>query len=63
MAKNDNQSQPKTGTVISKTMSGSEFLITLQEGQGCVHTLNVSKEESSQYELGDKIKLTLQKVE
>lgn len=64
MAKNtENQIVPKSATVISKTMSGSDFLITLQESQGCVHTLLLKKEDSAQLDLGDKIKITIQKVD
>ena len=64
MPKNtENQIAPKTATVISKTISGSDFLITFQESQGCVHTLQLKKEDSSQLDLGDKIKITIQKVE
>ena len=64
MPKNaENQIAPKPATVISKTMSGSDFLVTLQESQGCVHTLQLKKEDSVQLDLGDKIKITIQKVE
>ena len=64
MSKNsENQIPSKIATVISKTMSGNDFLITLQESQGCVHTLQVKKEDSVQLDLGDKIKITIQKVE
>jgi hypothetical protein len=64
MAKNtENQILPKQTTIISKTMSGNDFLITLQESQGCVHTLQLKKEDSVQLDLGDKIKITIQKVE
>ncbi len=64
MPKNsENQIPSKTATVISKTMSGNDFLITFQESQGCVHTLQVKKEDSAQLDLGDKIKITIQKVE
>ena len=64
MPKNtENQIAPKTATVISKTMSGNDFLVTFQESQGCVHTMQLKKEDSSRLDLGDKIKITIQKVE
>ncbi len=64
MPKNNNtQSAVKNTTVISKTMSGDEILVTLQESQGRVHTINLAKDEASQLELEDKIKITIQKVE
>ncbi len=64
MAKNsENQIPSKTVTVISKTMSGGDLLVTLQESQGCVHTLQLKREDSAQLDLGDKIKITIQKVE
>lgn len=64
MAKNsENQIPSRTTTVISKTMSGSDFLITFQESQGCVHTMQLKKEDSAQLDLGDKIKISIQKVE
>lgn len=59
----ENQIAPKTATIISKTMSGSDFLVTCQESQGCVHTLQLKKQDSVQFDLGDKIKITIQKVE
>jgi hypothetical protein len=49
--------------VISKSLSGDEFIVSLQEGQGKVHTLYLNKEESSQIDLGDSVKITLEKVE
>lgn len=64
MAKStENQISPKSATVISKTMSGGDFLVTLQESQGCVHTIQLKKEDSVQLDLGDKIKIIIQKVE
>ena len=64
MPKNNSvQPAAKTATVISKTMSGNQILATLQEGQGLVHTLSLAKEEASELELGDKVKITIQKVE
>jgi hypothetical protein len=49
--------------VISKTLSGDQFIISLQEGQGKVHTIYLTKEESSRIDLGDSVKITLEKVE
>ena len=64
MPKNNNlQPVAKTAILISKTMSGDQILATLQESQGRVHTLNLGKEEASELELGDKVKITIQKVE
>ncbi len=64
MPKNtENQITPKTATVISKTMSGNDFLVTCQESQGCVHTFQLKKEDSTQLDLGNKIKIIIQKVD
>lgn len=52
-----------TATVLSKTLSGSNCIVSLQEDQGRVHTIYLSKEESSKVDLGYKIKLTIEKVE
>ena len=49
--------------VISKTLSGNDFIISLQEGQGKVHTHCLNKEESSKIDLGDKLQITIEKVE
>ncbi len=49
--------------VISKTLSGDQFIVSLQEGQGKVHTIYMTKEESAQIDLGDSVKITLEKVE
>lgn len=49
--------------VISKTLSGNEFIVSVQEDQSKVHTLYMTKEESSQFDLGDSLKITLEKVE
>ena len=50
-------------TVISKTLSGSDCIVSLQEDQGRVHTIYLSQEESSKIDLGYKLKFTLEKVE
>jgi len=50
-------------TVISKTLSGSDCIVSLQEDQGRVHTIYLSQEESSKIDLGHKLKFTLEKVE
>jgi hypothetical protein len=49
--------------VISKTLSGNDFIVSLQEGQGKVHTHCFNKEESSKVDLGDKLQITIGKVE
>lgn len=55
----------KTGEVkvISKTLSGSDFIISLQEGQGKVHSVQFTKDESSKVDLGDKLKIIIEKSE
>ncbi len=50
-------------TVISKTLSGPDCIVSLQEEQGRVHTLYFSQQESSKIDLGHKLKITLEKVE
>jgi hypothetical protein len=50
-------------TVLSKTLSGSDCIVSLQEEHGRVHTIYLSKEESSGIDLGHKLKLTIEKVE
>lgn len=49
--------------VISKTLSGNDFIVSLQEGQGKVHTHCLNKDESSKIDLGDKLQITIEKVE
>jgi len=49
--------------VISKTLSGSDFIISLQEGQGKVHSVQFTKEESSKVDLGDRLKIIIEKSE
>lgn len=62
MAKN-NLIKTSTVTVISKTLSGSDCIVSLQEDQGKVHTIFFTKDESTKIDLGQKIKITLEKVE
>ena len=50
-------------SVISKTLSGSDCIVSLQEEQGRVHTIYLSQEESSKIDLGHKLKLTFERVE
>ncbi len=50
-------------SVISKTLSGSDCIVSLQEDQGRVHTIYLSREESSKIDLGNKLKFTFEKVE
>ena len=50
-------------SVISKTLSGSDCIVSLQEDQGRVHTIYLSREESSKIDLGHKLKFTFEKVE
>lgn len=49
--------------VISKTLSGDDFIISLQEGHGKVHSVYFSKDESSKVDLGDKVKIIIEKSE
>lgn len=58
-----NSTKVITATVLSKTLSGSDCIVSLQEDQGRVHTIYLSKEESSKVDLGHKLKLTIEKVE
>jgi len=50
-------------TVISKTLSGNDVIASLQEGQGKVHTQCLTEEESSKIDLGNKLQITIEKVE
>ena len=50
-------------TVLSKTLSGSDCIVSLQEEHGRVHTIYLSREESSVLDLGYSLKLTIEKVE
>lgn len=63
MAKTNPAIKTAQVTVISKTLSGSDFIVSLQEGQGRVHTIYLAKEESSKIDLGDKLQVTIEKVE
>lgn len=48
---------------MSKTLSGSDCIVSFQEDQGRVHTLYLNKEESSAIDLGDTIQLIIAKVD
>ena len=63
MAKSNSTIKTGQVIVISKTLSGNDFIISLQEGQGKVHTHCLNKEESSKIDLGDKLQITIEKVE
>lgn len=63
MAKNNPIIKTSPVTVISKTLSGQDCIVSLQEEQGRVHTLYFSREESSKVDLGNKLKITIEKVE
>lgn len=52
-----------TATVLSKTLSGEDCIASLQEQHGRVHTIYLSREESSKIDLGNGLKLTIEKVE
>lgn len=54
------QTTTKQCTVLSKTASGDQVIVSLQSGQG-VHTVYLSKEEASQFELGDEVTVALTK--
>ncbi len=62
MTKN-NLIKTSTVTIISKTLSGSDCIVSFQEDQGKVHTIFFTKDESTKIDLGQKIKITLEKVE
>ncbi|MFA5961919.1 MAG: hypothetical protein WC848_04520 [Parcubacteria group bacterium] len=63
MAKTNSLAISVTVTVLSKTLSGGDCIVSLQEGQGRVHTIYLSLEESSKIDLGHKLKFTIEKVE
>ncbi len=63
MAKTNSIIKTAAVTVLSKTLSGNDCIVSLQEDQGRVHTIYFSKEESSKIDLGDKIKITLERIE
>ncbi len=63
MPKTPNPIKSAETKVISKSLSGDQFIVSLQEGQGKVHTIYMTKEESAQIDLGDSVKITLEKVE
>lgn len=63
MAKTNSIIKTAAVSVISKTLSGSDCIVSLQEEQGRVHTIYLSQEESSKIDLGHKLKFTLEKVE
>ena len=63
MAKTPSPIKTAEAKVISKSLSGDQFIVSLQETQGKVHTLYLTKEESAKIDLGDSIKITLEKVE
>jgi len=63
MAKTNSIIKTAAVSVISKTLSGSDCIVSLQEEQGRVHTIYLSQEESSKIDLGHKLKVTIEKVE
>lgn len=63
MAKKNSIIKNASVTVISKTLSGPDCIVSLQEEQGRVHTFYFSQQESSKIDLGHKLKITLEKVE
>lgn len=63
MAKTNPKVKTAQATVISKTLSGGDFIVSLQEDGGRVHTIYLTREESSQIDLGDKVQVTIEKVE
>lgn len=50
-------------TVLSKTLSGGDCIVSLQEEHGRVHSIYLSREESSGIDLGYNLKFTIEKVE
>jgi len=63
MAKTNSIIKTAAVSVISKTLSGSDCIVSLQEEQGRVHTIYLSQEESFKIDLGHKLKFTIEKVE
>lgn len=63
MAKTNSTIKTAGVSVISKTLSGSDCIVSLQEEHGRVHTLYFSRDESSGIDLGHKLKITIEKVE
>lgn len=63
MAKKNSIIKTAAVSVISKTLSGSDCIVSLQEEQGRVHAIYLSQEESSKIDLGHKLKLTFERVE
>jgi|GEM_PF-1254180 hypothetical protein len=63
MAKINSLTKSVAVTVLSKTLSGSDCIVSLQEDQGRVHTVYLSREESSKIDLGYKLKITLENIE
>lgn len=63
MAKTNSIIKTATVIVLSKTLSGNDCIVSLQEDQGRVHTIYFSKEESSKIDLGHKIRIVLEKIE
>jgi len=63
MAKTNSIIKTAAVSVISKTLSGSDCIVSLQEDQGRVHTIYLSQEEVSKIDLGQKLKFTIEKVE
>lgn len=63
MAKTNPTIKIVTATVLSKTLSGGDCILSMQEDHGRVHTVYFSKEEASKVDLGHKLKLTIEKVD
>ena len=63
MAKTNSIIKTAATVVLSKTLSGNDCIVSLQEDQGWVHTIYFFKEESSKIDLGHKIKITLERIE
>ena len=61
MAKNNSIIKTSPVTLISKTLSGQDCIVSLQEEQGRVHSLYFSREESSKVDLGNKLKITIER--
>ena len=59
MAKNETITQE--ATVLGKTVSGTFIIVSLQAGEGAVHTFHLTAEQAKGLELGDTVVLTLVK--
>jgi translation initiation factor IF-1 len=55
------ESVTRVATVISKSLSGSDFILSLEDG-GRAHNVYLTKDEQTRFQLGDKVTLSLTKI-